>query len=146
VSQSDDAAACIYFYRVIEYYSFFANKKQVTQLRHDTSLSEDDFAKQILQLLAKDEKGPFLKLINVIADDASLKHAVASGFIKDANSGLLGEAIYAFRNSIVHGKYSHGYSLQSSSVLAENRSLSDWRFILRGLARRAMQNFGSKLL
>jgi hypothetical protein len=146
VSQADDAAACIYFYRVMEYYSFLTNKKQLSSFRHDSSMSDDDFAKQILQLITKEEKGPFLKLINLIADDALLKQASAAGLIKDANSGLLGEAIYAFRNSIVHGKTSYGYDLQSSSVLTENSSLPLWRAILRSLARRAMHNFGSKLL
>jgi hypothetical protein len=146
VSQGDDAAACIYFYRVLEYYSFLTNKKKMNQLRHDSSLSGDDFAKQILQLITKDEKRPFLKLINIIAEGASLQLAVDAALIKDPHPGLLGEAIYSFRNSIVHGKYSHGYALQSTAVLSEDTSPSLWRMVLQVLAKRAMTRFGSKLL
>jgi hypothetical protein len=146
VSQSDAAAACIYFYRVLEYYSFLSNKKQMHKIRNDASISEDEFAKQVLQLITKEEKGPFLQLINSIADDESLKHAVAANLIKSATHSLLGEAIYAFRNSIVHGKTSYGYTLQSTSVFVEDNSLSVWRAILRSLASRAMSHYGSKLL
>lgn len=146
ISQVDDAAACLYFYRVLEYYSFLTNKKQMNLLRHSSTLSDDDFAKQILQLVTRDEKGPFLKLINAIADSASLKHAVSSGVIKDETSAVLGESIYAFRNSIVHGKHSYGYSLQSGSVLSENSLLPAWRAVLQGLAKRAIHGLGSKLI
>jgi hypothetical protein len=146
LSQSDGAAACIYFYRVLEYYSFLTNKKQMHKLRNDTSVSEEDFAKQILQLITKDEKGPFLQLINSLADEDTLKHSVAAKLIKSPTPSLLGEAIYAFRNSIVHGKTSYGYALQSTSVLVEDNSLSLWRVILRSLASRAMEQYGSRLL
>jgi hypothetical protein len=146
IAQSDAAAACLYFYRVLEYYSFLSNKKQMHKIRNDASVSEDEFAKQILQLITKDEKGPFLQLINTIADNESLKLAVSANIIKNESTSLLGEAIYAFRNSIVHGKTSYGYALQSSSVFIEDDLLSVWRVVLRTLANRAMSNLGDRLL
>jgi hypothetical protein len=146
ISQTDDAAACIYFYRVLEYYSFLTNKKQMAQLRNDTSISEDDFARQVLQLVTKDEKGPFFKLIHTLANQELLEKAATAGVIKSANPQLLADEIYALRNSIVHGKYSYGYVLQSSSVIAEDGALPHWRTILRVLARLAMDNLGNKLI
>jgi hypothetical protein len=131
---------------VLEYYSFLTNKKQITQLRHDTALSENDFAKRILDLISKDEKGPLLKLINLSGDATVAQQAFAAGFIQNENIGLLGEAIYAFRNSIVHGKNSHGYDLQSTSILADNPSLPVWRALLQALAKKVMHSFGSKLV
>jgi glutamine synthetase adenylyltransferase len=113
--------------------------------RHDTSLSDDDFTKQILQLITKDEKGQLLKLVNQIAGAQVLQQATTAGLISSANSSLLGEAISTFRNSIVHGKVSHGYDLQSTSVISESATFPLWRAILRSLARQAISAFGSKL-
>lgn len=145
LSQSDDVAACIYFYRVLEYYSFLTNKQQMSKLRYDSSVSEDDFSKQILLLVTRDEKGSLLKLVNALADDSALTYAVSSGLIKNTNAALLGEAIYSFRNSIVHGKNSYGYALQSAPVLVETSELVHWRGLLRQLAARAVQNYGNRL-
>jgi hypothetical protein len=146
LSQADEAAACIYFYRVLEYYSFLANKKQMTQLRHNASLSEDDFAKQVLQLITKDEKGPFFRLVQAVANKEFLEKAVAVGVIKNGESQLLAEAIYALRNSIVHGKYSYGYSLHSTSIVDEENTLSQWRVVLRALAKQTIDSIGNRLM
>jgi hypothetical protein len=94
--------------------------------------------------MTKEERGPFLQLVNSIVDDESLKQAATANLIKSATPSLLGEAIYAFRNSTVHGKTSYGYALRSTSVFVENNSLSLWRAILRSLANRAMSHYGSK--
>jgi hypothetical protein len=144
LTQSDASAACLYFYRVLEFYSFLSNKQQIQKMRGDASLSEEEFAKRMLQLVAKDEKGPLLQLINSIADDDTLKLATSTKMIQSENSSLLGEAIYAFRNSIVHGKLSYGYDLQSTPILTTDDKPLVWRNILRGLAQRSMNAYGRR--
>jgi hypothetical protein len=146
LSQTDTVAACIYFYRVLEYYSFLHNRKLMQRLRHDGSISEEEFAKQVLQIITKEEKGPLLQLVNAIADSESLDQAVATGLIKSSSSSLLGESIYAFRNSIVHGKLSYGHALHSTSVFLEDVSISAWRTILKRMAKRTIVSYGKKLI
>ncbi len=113
LSQVDDIAACIYFYRTLEYFSFFTNANEMTKLRHDAAVSDTDFSRKILELVSRDEKGPVFKLIAALADGTILASAVTDGLIKSPVANVLCEALYAFRNSIVHGKFSYGYSLQS---------------------------------
>jgi hypothetical protein len=146
MSQTDDTAACIYFYRILEYYSFLASKKQMSTLRHNTTLSENEFAKRILDLITKDEKGPLLKLVNTISSLEILTQAKQLDLVKETNSNLLGEEIYVFRNSIVHGKSSYGYDLNSSSVLSESNNVPKWRIILQSLAQKAMDSFAERVI
>jgi hypothetical protein len=74
-----------------------------------------------------------------------LATAVSDGLIaKNAAPNTLCEVLYGFRNSIVHGKFSYGYTLQSGSVLDEDPQLPRWKTLLRSLARRALDQYGSK--
>jgi hypothetical protein len=145
-SQLDDTAACIYLYRVLEYYSFLFNRKQISQLRHDSSLGDEDFSRRIFEVLAKDDKGPFLRLINLLSDTSILDNAVELKLIKNSDAALLGETLYSFRNSIVHGKNAQGYSLHSAAVFVEDTSVPNWRKLLEVLARKALDVYGSRLI
>lgn len=144
LSQVDDAAACIYFYRVLEYFSFLTNANEMKKLRHDDKLSDVEFSKRILDLVSRDEKGPIFKLITTLIDSAMLATAVSDGLIAKNEATILCEGLYGFRNSIVHGKFSYGYALQSGSVLDEDPQLPRWKTLLRSLARRALDRYGSK--
>jgi hypothetical protein len=146
LSQTDGVSASIYFFRVLEYYSFLTNQAKLAVLRQDQSLSTNEFAKRILELLTKDEKGPLLKLVVQLADEALLARAVSQGVIQHSNASQLGETLHSFRNSIVHGKFSHGYELQSSPVVGEAVGISAKRDLLQKLSLKAIQSFGSKLL
>ncbi len=146
IAQADNAAACIYFYRTLEYFSFLTNQTKLTKLRHDGTVSEAEFAKRVMDVVFKDEKGPLLHLVNLISDTVILNKAVEDNIIQASSSGALGEAIYAFRNSIVHGKFSYGYTLQSGSVLDDDAHLPKWRHLLQTLARKAITRFGSTLI
>lgn len=144
LAQTDDIAACIYFYRTLEYFSFLTNTSELTRLRHDPSLSEADFSKKILDLISRDEKGPIFKLIASIADQTLLGSAAAAKLIDRPVVQLLNEAVYGFRNSIVHGKFSYGYTLLSSSVLQSDATIPQWRSHLQALARLALDRHGSR--
>ena len=110
LNQPDHAAAGIYFYKTLEYFSFFTNAAEMRTLRHDTTVSDADFSRRILDLVTRDEKGPVFRLITSLADQHTITTAAADGLISSASANHLCEAIYQFRNSIVHGKYSYGYS------------------------------------
>ncbi|NYZ12129.1 hypothetical protein HL658_06170 [Azospirillum sp. RWY-5-1] len=142
--QYDDMSACIYFYRVIEYYSFFENANQIKGMRNDHNISDADFSKRIVDLLSKDEKATIFKTINKIVDKDILDEACSHGVIKSPQENLLNEAIYALRNSIVHGKFSYGYTLRSGSAIEIDAFILSCRKILKTLAKRALERFGSK--
>jgi hypothetical protein len=146
LGQFDPIAACIYFYRVLEYFSFWSHQREISRLRHDDGLCDGEFTKRILEIAFKEERGPVLRLINDLADDSILSAAVGAGLIKAKDAGQLGAELYAFRNSIVHGKLAAGYALEASSVLSESNTALAWRKTLQLLAERALQTRGKKLL
>ena len=144
--QPDALSACIQFYRVLEYFSFFTNFNEIKKLRHDHTLSDAEFPGKLLQFLSKDEKGPLFKLIISLADKDFMSPAQAEGLIENNTPGTLCEKLYIFRNSIVHGKFSFGYSLKFSSAIEKSENFKKWRNLLRELARRAVQQYGSRTL
>lgn len=146
LSQEDDVAACLYFYRVLEFYAFFAMPKEFAKVRHDTSISDESFPSEILRLLSRDEKGPILRLVNQAAGKRLTKGAARAGLIESESTNLLGERLYAFRNSIVHGKSSHGYELHSPPLFEKQSLPKAWRNTLRNLAQSVIEKFGRKLL
>jgi len=146
LAQLDNAAACIYFYRVLEYYAFFSSQREISRLRHDFNLADVEFTKKILDLITRDEKGPILRLVGELADDGLLTLAHNQNLINVKDKSALGIRLYEFRNSIVHGKQSYGYILSSTPVIAPNDPTSKWREVLRRLAEKTIQSFGQKLI
>ncbi len=144
--QPDDLSACIQFYRVLEYFSFFTNFNEIKKLRHDYTLSDAEFPGRILQFISKDEKGPLFKLISSIVDKDLLSRTQSDGLIENNSANILCEKLYVFRNSIVHGKFSFGYSLESSSAIEKNENIRRWKNLLLELARRALRQYGSRTL
>lgn len=141
---SDDEAACLAFYRVLEFYAFMQQAAQVTALRRDGGISDAEFTRRTLELASRDEKGPIFKLLGQITTPDILKEAKAGGLITEERQERLNEALYAYRNAIVHGKFGAAFTLRSQSVLIPNSEGERWRGLLQDLAWAALQNLGSK--
>ena len=87
--QPDALSACIQFYRVLEYFSFFTNFNEIKKLRHDHTLSDAEFPSRIFQFLSKDEKGPIFKLIANLVDKELLSRAQTEGLEPDLKAYVL---------------------------------------------------------
>ncbi|RVR13202.1 hypothetical protein [Sinorhizobium meliloti] len=146
LAQEDAVAACIYFYRVIEFYSFMTHEAMIRRLRHDGSLTDHEFSRKILDVVTRDEKGPVFRLIAAVADNDLLERAKTEGVVQNALANVLAESVYAFRNSIVHGKFSYGFTLESTSLLEPDQSAYAWKGTLRELAKRTIERMGSRRL
>jgi len=144
LEQDDATAACIYFYRVIEFYSFLTHESEMKRLRHDGGLTDHEFSRRILDLVVKDEKGPIFRLVTKLADNDILARAKTAGLIQGQTATALAEGVYSFRNSIVHGKFSYGFSLKSTSLLEPDPMVHKWLGLIRELARRAIDGLGSR--
>jgi hypothetical protein len=141
---SDDEAACLAFYRVLEFYAFMQQAAQVTALRRDVGVSDAEFTRRTLELASRDEKGPIFKLLGQITTSDVLKAAKAGGLITEARQDRFNDALYAYRNAIVHGKFGAAFTLRSQSVLLPNGESGRWRALLQDLAWAALQNLGTK--
>jgi len=144
--QVDSTAACLYFYRVLEYFAFLAYHKEIGVLRHDASLSDIDFTKRVIEIAYRDEKGPILRLVNQVADETALANVVAAGILKSKDASALGAELYNFRNAIVHGKHAGGYVPETSSVISGASAADRWRPILRMLAKKVLHDLGRKIV
>ncbi len=142
--RSEDEGACLSFYRVLEYYAFMQQAAHVTALRRDGAVSDAEFTRRTLEIASRDEKGPLFKLLSQITTPDILQAAKAGGAISEARQDRFAEALYAYRNSIVHGKFGAAFTLRSQSVLVPNTEAGLWRTLFQDLAWAALQNLGSK--
>ncbi|KKN23643.1 hypothetical protein LCGC14_0902830 [marine sediment metagenome] len=144
MTQSDGTAACVYLYRIIEYYAFFNNLGKLSNLRHDASLSDTDFSRHMVETMFRDEKGPIQRLVQMLADRPLLDAAFNLGIVNSPSPSHLSTALYVFRNSIVHGKYGSGFAMHSDPVIGARGVSSKWRPILLELANRSIDHFGAR--
>lgn len=95
-------------------------------------------------MATREEKGPLFTLLGQITTPDMIESAVDAGLIREPRQALLNESDYAYRNSIVHGKFGSSFSLRSQSVLTPDLEGGAWRSLLQDLAWAALQNLGTK--
>lgn len=144
LQSEDDEAACLSFYRVLEYYAFMQQAEQITALRRDRAVSDAEFTRKTVDLASREEKGPLFRLLQQITTADMLATARSEGAISETRQDQLNEGVYAYRNSIVHGKFGSAFTLRSQSVLIPDAAVGVWRDLLHDLAWAALQNLGSK--
>ncbi|MDO9310833.1 MAG: hypothetical protein Q7T85_03950, partial [Nitrosomonas sp.] len=137
--------SCLQYYRVLEYYAFFSLQGDLTSLRRDSSISDNDFLLEVSKMISREEKGPLIKLVAMIAEPSVITSAVSSGLISSPDSTALGTAIYNFRNSIVHAKYDQRAAMRVDSVVSPSSEARAWMLILERLAEAAIKSYASML-
>jgi hypothetical protein len=141
--EPDHEAACLQYYRVLEFYAFFDQQSAVAKLRADMKLNDRDFLIEVAtKLVARDERVPIIRLVTKLVRTPDLHRAAASGLIPQPTAEALGNALYNFRNSIVHAKYDQRAAILAPSVLEGDRLPHDWRHLLQDLAVRAISTLG----
>lgn len=136
--ESESESACLQFYRVLEFYAFFEIQSAVGQLRVDNSIDERQFLLRVSRLVFRNDRGPIVRLVARIAGKRVLSRAVNAGLIPRADPQLLGDALYDFRNSLVHAKYDQRALILTPSPLAERSTIHEWQNVLRELSRAAL--------
>jgi hypothetical protein len=141
--EEDNTLAVLQFYGVLEYYSIMSRHSEVGSLRNNKDLPTKDFIVEMTKLLGGEERTDICRLIGKLADAVLLQEAVESELIKERSAGALGNAIYNFRNSLVHAKYDHRTSIFVRSVFEDLVELPAWRTLLDRLAK-AINAFGGR--
>ncbi|HOB92880.1 MAG TPA: hypothetical protein PKL46_02345 [Aquabacterium sp.] len=143
-TSAEPAAACIQYFRVLEYYAFFSLSQRLNTLRRDSGISDREFFLSTAQLLTKDEKGPIIKLVAELATNELLSLAKDSGLVARIDSNLLGSNLYDFRNSIVHAKNDFRTAVMVDPIVSGPTTTNAWRRVLHQLAKSALQNHASQ--
>ncbi len=144
LEESDDASAVLQYYRVLEYYSILSLHSKVDALRADRGLTSKDFLKSVAGLIERDERGAILRVVSQIADIGILERAKEAGLVDEAAPQSLGNALYDFRNGLVHAKYDQRAAMVVESVFSPSSVTLAWRRILESLALSAMNTFGTR--
>lgn len=143
VSAIDHDAACLAFYRVLEFYAFLAQTDEIARLRRDRTISDTAFVQDAVQLLSREEKPPLFRLLAKITSRDILVTAQKGGLVGEAKQAAFNEAVYAYRNSIVHGKFGPTFTLHSTPILQPDEHGAPWREVLKALAQTALQTVGA---
>ena len=143
--ESDPASAFLQAYRTLEYFSVFQLEDQVARLRVDQGLSSRAFLLEVQKLIGRDERAALGRLVARLADPALLAKARDSALIAAATSDALTNALYDFRNSVVHAKYDQRTDLFSESIFSEESAARNWKSVCEDLAWKACISVSGRL-
>lgn len=138
----DATGAFLQFYRVLEFYATLLIQDEVAQLRANRSLGARDFLVEILKASARDERTLLVKIVRRLADKRVLEEARRKELITSAVADELANALYLFRNAVVHAKLDFRSTIHSESVFEDSGLAERWRTITEELAARALERLG----
>ena len=141
--QTDHSYAFLQYFRVLEFYSVYRLHGEVDKHRRDPQLGSRDFIKTIAGILRPDDKSAIGQLVALLADSAILDEASKRGLVASpARPATLANALYEFRNSVVHAKYDQIASTTTEPLFQEIPLLEAWRKTCEELAFAALHTFG----
>lgn len=138
----DNISACIYYYRIVEFYAFLRKHNEIEKIRQDRSIDFKDFSKKIHELVKANEKENICGLIEEVVTPSIIDFALNNRLIHASNKKVFANTLYNFRNSIVHAKYEHTSSLIVDSILNASPQLTLWREVMSRLTPEVLDRFG----
>ena len=142
LTTEDNIPACIYYYRIIEFYAFLRKHYEIENIRQDKSLSSKDFLKRIHELVKANERENICVLLEEVVTLPILDFAFNHKLTQSKNKKTFANAVYNFRNSIVHAKYEHSNSLIVDSILNDSSNVALWREVMSRLIPEILDKFG----
>lgn len=142
LSETDNASACLYYYRILEFYSFLMKYEELEKRRRDYTLSPKDFLFEVSKVLTQNEKQDICSFVSRLITTPIMDLAITNNLVKAPDNGSLCNALYEFRNSIVHAKYEHRMTMTVESILNPSAEIIGWKRILRELALEVLNRYG----
>jgi hypothetical protein len=138
----DNISACIYYYRIVEFYAFLRKHNEIEKIRQDRSIDSKEFSKQIHELVKANERENICGLIEETVDSTIIDFALHNHLIHANSKKVFANTLYNFRNSIVHAKYENTNSLIVDSILNASPQLTLWREVMSRLIPEVLDRFG----
>ena len=142
LTAEDNLSACIYYYRIIEFYAFLRKHHEIDKIRQDQSLNSKDFSKKIHNLVKANESENICGLLEEIVTIPILDFAFNNQLTPSNTKKAFANALYGFRNRIVHAKYEHTSSLIVDSIFNPSSELAIWREVFSKLVPEILDEFG----
>lgn len=134
----------LFYYKILEYF-FLINKKSEMQ-RLVEIYNEDSMMDKLMDsvtkiYVSKEDKLLENLLINIDDIDQLTKQAFENGLIQVDDVSSFSSKLYAYRNSIVHGKKDNKFELNVPTILSQNTNDNRWIFIIRTLAEKVIEQY-----
>jgi hypothetical protein len=142
LTAEDNLSACIYYYRIIEFYAFLRKHHEIDKIRQDQSLNSKNFSKKIHNLVKANESENICGLLEEVVTIPILDFAFNNQLTPSNTKKAFANALYGFRNRIVHAKYEHTSSLIVDSILNPSSELAMWREVFSKLVPEILDKFG----
>jgi hypothetical protein len=142
VAAKDPEYAFLQFYRILEYYSVLRNLDDVAKLRWDRSVSASEFVRHVLTGVPRDERALLCRFVAHVASQDALQRVAELGLASSSEAGVVANALYEFRNAIVHGKYDMRAAMHTVSILETSPIVAHWNEVARLLATAALRQCG----
>lgn len=139
----DPEYSFLQYYRILEYYSVLQHADELSKIRWDRAVSATEFVNKALTLVSREDRAQICRLVARVASASLLKAAVERKMIRSEDGGALGNALYDFRNSVVHAKYDLRATMQIPTLFSKATTIEQWRDILQALARDTMKTLGT---
>ena len=126
INDNDHSNAFLQFYRVLEYYSVIQFHDNISDLRWERDLPISNFILEIQKIFYKDERSAICSLVSTVTDSSVVARAYKDGLIDNQKLEVFANALYDFRNSLVHAKYDQRATILSESIFSPHSKVEVW--------------------
>lgn len=134
----------LYFYKIIEYFFLVIRKDEFKKIIDNYIVDNniDLVINKLMKIYKEKELSQLTLLLKFIEDEIGelITNAVSSNIISSFNITEFAEKLYAFRNSVVHGKSSDKFDLKLPNRLIKNEEELFWRDTIKSIAEILMKN------
>lgn len=131
----DTEISILYFYKILEYFFLVIRKDEFKNIIKRYIRDENiDYAISELSKIYKQQELLQLKfLLEYIELDIQeiIDEAISKDIIRTCNISEFAEALYSFRNSIVHGKSSEKFDLKLPNRFINNEEEIFWKYTIK---------------
>jgi len=138
----DSISACIYYYRIVEFYAFLRKHRELEKIRKDESLDSKAFSTRVHELVKANERENICGLVEELVTPEILNFAFQTHLTKTNSKKGFSNELYNFRNSIVHAKYEHKSALIVESILNPSSQVALWREVMNKLIPKILDKYG----
>lgn len=145
----DTEISVLYFYKIIEYFFLVIRKDEFKSIIDDYIFDKniDSVITKLMKIYNEKEKFQLKLLLQSIEDEIGelMMKAISSNIILTPSITDFAEALYAFRNSIVHGKSGDKFDLKLPNPFVKNNNELFWRDTVKSIAEILIKKFCIKI-
>ncbi|MBU5676920.1 hypothetical protein KQI88_10875 [Alkaliphilus sp. MSJ-5] len=146
----DTEISTLYFYKIIEYFFLVIRKDEFKNIIEDYIVDKniDLVINKLVKIYKEQELSQLTLLLKSLEEEIGglITKAVSLNIITSHDISKFAEALYGFRNSVVHGKSGEKFELKLPNPLIKNSKELFWRDSIKSIAEILIKKFCIKIL